>query len=125
MRTSFLPVILAAFMALALPLSVQATPEEDRKAFQAYYEKRFPDTPRDDYINGVYSIDPSSREQWEDIEEFPPYEINVENGEELFKKPFKNGKTYASCFKNGGIGIKNEYPYFDPKNGTVKMVKNP
>lgn len=123
MNNKFLAVTLASIMMAALPLIVQATPEEDLKAFQTFYQKRFPDTPYEDFVNGVYSLDPGSREQWEAIEEFPPYEINVENGEQLFNTPFKNGKTYASCFKNGGIGIKHQYPYFDAKSGTVKTLE--
>jgi sulfur-oxidizing protein SoxA len=37
----------------------------------------------------------------------------------LFNKPFANGKTYASCFENGGIGIRQNYPYFDTDRGEV------
>src|SRR5258708_13370248 len=40
-------------------------------------------------------------------------------GKELFAKPFKNGKTYADCFPNGGIGLRQNYPYFDEKEGKV------
>jgi sulfur-oxidizing protein SoxA len=99
------------------------TPREDQKAFQSYFTERFPDTPFNDFINGVYSIDAASREQWEDIEEFAPYELNLGKGEELFNKPFANGKTYASCFENGGIGIRQNYPYFDTKTGKVKTLE--
>ena len=74
-------------------LPAQATPQEDLKEFRSYFAKRFPDTPFNDYINGVYSIDAASREQWEDIEEFPPYELNIDKGKELLSKPYKNGKT--------------------------------
>ena len=104
---------------LALPFTTMATPQQDLEDFRDYYKKRFPGTPFDDYINGVYSIDPASREQWEDIEDFPPYELNISTGEELFNKPFANGKTYASCFDNGGIGIRQNYPYFDTDRGEV------
>jgi hypothetical protein len=51
-------------------LPVQASPEQDLKEFRAYFKKRFPDTPFNDFVNGVYSIDAASREQWEEIEEF-------------------------------------------------------
>ena len=74
--------------------SIYASPEEDRELFHDHFEKLFPNTEYSDYKNGVYSIDSSSREQWESIEDFPPYEINVENGEELFNTPFKNGNTF-------------------------------
>jgi sulfur-oxidizing protein SoxA len=96
-----------------------ATPEQDLAEFRDFYAKRFPATPFDDYINGVYSIDPESRAQWEDIEEFAPYELNISNGETLFNTPFANGNGYADCFENGGIGIRQNYPYFDTDRGEV------
>ena len=109
--------VLGLLGAIALP--VQATPQDDLEKFRSYFQKRFPNTPFEDFINGVYSIDPASREQWEEIEEFPPYELSLEKGKQLFNKPFKNGKTYASCFENGGIGIAHKYPFFDTKSGKV------
>ncbi len=108
----------------AAPAAVQAGPQEDLQEFRAYYAKRFPDTPFKDYVNGVYSIDPASREQWEAIEEFPPYELNIEKGKELFSKAFKNGKTYASCFRKGGVGVKQDYPYFDTASGKVVTLES-
>ena len=98
---------------LFVSLNLSASPEEDLMKFQKYFKNKFPNTEFSDYKNGVYSIDSSSREQWESIEDFPPYEINIEQGEELFNTPFKNGNTYASCFENDGIGIRQNYPYFD------------
>ena len=105
---------------LLLPaLSVLASPEKDFDKFVSYFKDRFPNTPYEDYKNGVYSIDASAREQWEAMEEFPPYELNVDRGEELFNKPFKNGNTYGSCFENGGVGIRQNYPYFDTDRNKV------
>ena len=103
--------------------NLAASPKEDLKTFRDYYAKRFPSVPFQDFTNGVYSIDKPSREQWESIEEFPPYELNIERGETLYKTPFKNGKNYASCFKNGGKGIKQNYPYFDTVSGKVKTLE--
>jgi sulfur-oxidizing protein SoxA len=111
-------------LACAAPLAVQASPKDDLQEFRAYFAKRFPDTPFNDFINGVYSIDPASREQWVAIEEFPPYELNIEKGKALFNTPFKNGKTYASCFRNGGIGVKQDYPYFDTSSGKVVTLES-
>ena len=107
---------------LLLPaLSVLASPEKDFDEFVSYFKDRFPNTPYEDYKNGVYSIDASAREQWEAMEEFPPYELNVDRGEELFNQPFKNGNTYGSCFENSGIGIRQNYPYFDvDKNKVIR-----
>jgi L-cysteine S-thiosulfotransferase len=106
-------------MLLVLPGAVTATPQQDLKEFRNYFQERFPNTPFEDFANGVYSIDAASRGQWMEIEEFAPYELNLTNGEELFNKPFANGKTYASCFENGGIGIRQNYPYFDTDRGEV------
>lgn len=112
--------ITALITAISVPLVSQAAnPEEDKKAFQGYFMKRFPKVPFADFSNGVYSIDKNSREQWEEIEEFAPYEHAIAEGEELSSKAFKNGKTYASCFPNDGIGVKQNYPYFDTKRSEV------
>jgi sulfur-oxidizing protein SoxA len=100
-----------------------ATPEDDRKAFVEYFEARFPDVAFADYINGVYAIDPGAHEQWVQIEEFAPYELAIAEGKELFETPFANGKTYADCFPNGGIGIRQNYPYFDTATGQVKTLE--
>ena len=109
--------VLGLFGSFTLP--VQASPEQDLKEFRDYFTKRFPNTPVHDFVNGVYSIDAASREQWEEIEEFPPYELNIEKGETLFNTPFANGKSYADCFDNGGIGIAHRYPFFDQESGQV------
>ena len=105
-------------------VAVQASPQEDLKEFRAYFAERFPDVPFKDYVNGVYAIDQASREQWEAIEEFPPYELNIDNGKMAFNTPFKNGKTYASCFRNDGDGIKQDYPYYDSATGKVVTLES-
>ncbi|HHJ13207.1 MAG TPA: sulfur oxidation c-type cytochrome SoxA [Gammaproteobacteria bacterium] len=107
----------------AASFGVQASPEQDLKEFRAYFAKRFPDVPFQEFANGVYAIDAGSRAQWESIEEFPPYELSIDNGKQLFETPFANGKTYASCFRNGGIGIKQDYPYFDTQKGEVVTLE--
>jgi sulfur-oxidizing protein SoxA len=107
----------------AASLVAQAGPQQDLAEFRAYYKERFPDVPFNDYVNGVYAIDQASREQWEAIEEFPPYELNIDNGKKLFNTPFKNGKTYASCFRNNGIGVRQDYPYYDKAAGKVVTLE--
>lgn len=100
-----------------------ADPEGDRKAFTNYFKKRFPDVAIENYVNGIYALDEASYQQWLEIEEFPPYEIAIEEGEQMFNTPFANGKTYASCFKNGGKGIRQNYPYFDVKRKMVVTLE--
>jgi L-cysteine S-thiosulfotransferase len=94
-------------------------PAADAKVFQKYFTTKFPKLKPDDFVNGPYSMDEDMHRQWEEKEQFPPYEFALESGKEMFATPFKNGKTYADCFANGGIGIRQNYPYFDEKEGKV------
>ena len=85
----------------AAPMVADATPESDLKNFRAYFFKKFPGVKLQDYGNGIYALDEARRGEWENIEEFPPYEDGIELGKSLFNK-YGTG----SCFTNGGIGIK-------------------
>ena len=128
LKTFVLGVGLAALSRLALAADSGFTletvdPEADRLALQQYYQKRFPGVPLEEYVNGIYAVDPASREQWDALMEFPPYEFDLEEGKELFETPFANGKGYADCFENGGIGIRQNYPYWNREEGAVKTLE--
>jgi sulfur-oxidizing protein SoxA len=114
---------IAAALLLALPLVCQASPRDDQREFREYYMKRFPGVPLGEFTNGVYAIDADSRAAWKSIEEFPPYQEQLLAGEKLFNTPFANGRTYAGCFRNGGRGIRQNYPWFDPKSGEIKTLE--
>jgi L-cysteine S-thiosulfotransferase len=96
----------------------QASPEDDRKALNQYFEKRFPDVEKQEFANGAYAYDKASRESWEAIEEFPPYEIAIDDGQAMWEKPFANGKTYKDCFSDGPV-IAHKYPHWDKKQSMV------
>ena len=102
---------------------VHADPEADRQALISYYEARFPDVELQEFANGLYAFDEDAREQWLEMEDFPPYEIAIEEGEGLFNTPFANGHSYADCFENHGIGIRQSYPHFDPALGEVVTME--
>ena len=119
-----LSIVAALSVAITLPYTADASPEQDLKDFRAHFKKRFPQVEFNEFGNGVYAIDPASRAQWEAIEDFPPYEVAIENGKTLYETPFKNGKTYASCFPNGGIGIRQNYPMFDTAKGEVVTLES-
>lgn len=110
---------LFALIFLCVCGSSQAGPEEDKTAFQNYFKHRFPSIHFDEFINGIYAIDQNLREQWEAIEELPPYEIAISDGETLAKKPLSSGRNLISCFKNDGVGAAANYPYFDLNKGKV------
>lgn len=114
--------------AVALGLALGATgnvtassAQDDIQRFQHYYLKKFPNTPKDDFINGVYSIDPVGRDNWEAIEEFPPYEPFIEEGKAMWETPFANGKGYADCFPEGPAQRKN-YPHWNKERKMVMTL---
>ncbi|AWM10165.2 sulfur oxidation c-type cytochrome SoxA [Bradyrhizobium symbiodeficiens] len=116
---------LAAF-ALTSPRVVAADkvdPVADAKAFQSFFFQKFPDVKHEDFVNGPYSMNADMKRQWQEKEEFPPYEFALDAGKEMFATPFKNGKTYADCFPNGGVGVRQNYPYFDEKEGKVVTLE--
>ena len=114
-----------ALLAMSFSISATAlasTPEEDLEAFRDFFNKRFPNVEKLEYINGVYSIDPVGRENWEAIEEFPPYEPFIDDGQTMWETPFANGKTYKDCFPDGPA-IKGKYPHWDKEKGMVMTLE--
>ena len=99
-----------------------AGPEDDLQRYQGFFKERFPDKTLSDLSFGMYNFNEDKRNQYNDIMEFPPYEVAIEEGKELFDTPFANGKSYADCLPNGGIGIAHLYPKFDTKAGKVNTL---
>ena len=120
MRRAIL-LLVATFCLAAPPVFAAdaANPQADFKAFRDYFTKRFPNVPLNDFVNGPYSMNADLRKQWLEIDAFPPYQFAVAKGKKMFATPFADGKTYADCFPNKGIGIRQNYPYFDAKSGQV------
>jgi len=115
-------VALAALTFLVMPPAGAADkpdPVADATAFRNYFTKKFPSVKLEDFVNGPYALNEDMRRQWQEKEQFPPYEFSLEKGKELFAKPFANGKHYADCFPNQGIGIRQDYPHFDEKEAKV------
>ncbi len=98
-------------------------PAKDFKVFRDYFTKKFPKVPLNDFVNGPYSMNEDMRKQWIEKEELPPYDFALDRGKELFSTPFKNGKTLADCFPNKGIGVRQNYPYFDEKKNEVVTLE--
>ncbi len=104
---------------LLINQAVVASPEEDRLAFIAFFQARFPDIPLAEFANGIYAIDSDAREQWIDIEDFPPYEFAVDRGKALWKADFADGAKYSNCFTGQAGEIRPLYPRFDEASGEV------
>jgi sulfur-oxidizing protein SoxA len=116
---AFATAAIACVAASAIAAPDKPDPAADARAFQNFFAKKFPKVKYEDFVNGPYSMNEGLHRQWEEKEQFPPYEFALEAGKEMFSTPFKNGKTYADCFPNKGIGIRQNYPTFDEKEGKV------
>ncbi|WP_058554076.1 sulfur oxidation c-type cytochrome SoxA [Thiohalocapsa sp. ML1] len=121
MKTTLTTIAAACVGALLAAPLLASTPAEDQEIWQEYFKKRFPKVEESDFANGVYSIDPVGRENWEAIEEFPPYEAAISDGEEMWNTAFANGKGYADCFPDGPA-IAGKYPHWDKDKGMVMTL---
>ncbi len=104
----------------------EANPEEDRQHFVQYFQQRFPEIAMEDYVDGAYAlpVNAAGREEWLTIEEFPPYELALGEGEELWNTPFANGKTYQDCFPYQlEDGIKQHYPHWNEERQMVVTLE--
>ena len=90
-------------------------PENDLRLIQEFFKQRFPDVVFAEYSNGVYALDMTARENWEALEEFPPYEMHIDSGESLWDQ---DSETYQACFPQGA-SIKHLYPMWDEELQTV------
>jgi sulfur-oxidizing protein SoxA len=108
---------LLALLAI-VPGSVPASPDDDLKLYQHYYLRRFPGVHLAEFANGAYAIDRLNRDNWLAIEEFPPYDPMIDDGETLWNTPFANGHSYADCFTGNPAQRKN-YPRWEPERKQV------
>ncbi len=114
---------LALSGAIALAVQVQAGPEDDLAALRNFYEQRFPDVALEEHIDGAYALDEGKREQWLEMEDFPPYEIAIDEGAELFDTPLADGSSYSDCLGSDALVVKQNYPYFDEASGQVMTLE--
>lgn len=94
-------------------------PNADRVAFARHFREAFPAVKLEEFGNGPYAVNAAMRKQWEEIMQFPPYEFALDEGRAEFARKFANGTSYADCFPNRGVGIRQDYPHFDRKTGEV------
>ncbi len=107
-------------LALIAGVSAFADPQADREKLREVYAKRFLDVPLEAHIDGAYALNADAREQWLELEDFPPYEIAVDDGEALWEEAFADGGSYADCFANSG---KHDYPQYDETKQTVVTLE--
>ena len=100
-----------------------ADPEKNKDKFFPYstdaelkndYEKNLK---HHDFNIGTYAYSKDAKMQYDAIKEMPPYESDIEAGEELYNKKFANGNSFATCFPDPAVT--NTYPFFDDKKKDV------
>lgn len=88
---------------------------KDLITIQKYFKERFPEVKFDEFANGVYSLDAMARQNWEAMEEFPPYEMHIDDGQSLWEQ---HSNVYLTCFPDGPA-IKHLYPQWNDTENTV------
>jgi L-cysteine S-thiosulfotransferase len=99
--------------------SALASPEQDRAAFMALYAAKFPAVPLENYVDGALMLSNDAKSQFDSIMEFPPFQGDVDRGRGLWEKPFRNGKSFANCFPDGGRNVAGNYPRYDASSDRV------
>ncbi|RLA78025.1 MAG: sulfur oxidation c-type cytochrome SoxA [Epsilonproteobacteria bacterium] len=128
-------VALASTAMYGSSFNVQA--EKDRKALIKYFEDKFADPDKnrnrffpystddelknnmpknvkfEDFAIGNYAWSIQGKEQYDEINEMPPYEDYIDIGEEIYT----SSKVLQGCFPDVTIG--GDYPYFSDKRGEI------
>ncbi len=104
----------AGVAALALAAATAlAAPEAIRNEIAARLRAQLPDVAPGDYALGAAAFDAELRAR---VEENPDAgAAAVEAGRKLWTAKFKDGRSLASCFPNGGRRIAGNYPLYDPR----------
>ena len=121
-----LPTILltTALLSLAVSASVQATPEEDQAALIKHFTTKFKGIDQATYGDGAYIFREDAYAQFKEIEEdFPPYEDQLAEGEEMWNTAFANGKGYKDCFGEDVTKVRAAFPRYDEEKDTVLTLE--
>lgn len=124
---NFILVILLAFSLPAFAENVktvgeaEATPEATLKAIQKHFVDIMPEVKGDAFVDGSLNFSKGAKEYyqtWADrmndsFDQPAEYAKAMADGKKIWETPFPNGKTFASCFPNGGKGAAATYPKLD------------
>ena len=114
---------LVAVLLTALP--ALATPDAAKSAIEARLRTQLPTLTRDDYLLGPAAFDPQLRAAAETAGEAA--RPVLEQGKAIWMRKFKDGRTIATCFPNGGRRVGATYPQYRPSMKrvfTLEMAVN-
>ncbi|MEZ5535095.1 MAG: sulfur oxidation c-type cytochrome SoxA [Thiolinea sp.] len=124
MRKLSVTLAVSAFLAVtAASTGYATTPEEDLAALKGYYGNKFKDIDPNTYGDGAFIFREDAYEQFREIEaDFPPYEDQLAEGEEMWNTPFANGKTYEDCLGEVST-VRAQYPKYDEEKDTILTLE--
>src|SRR3954463_11008076 len=93
--------------------SVHATPETVKAELVQRLQAQWPQVPLADLALGASAFDPALRAEVE--AHVAEGTTAASAGKARWDRRFKNGRSLANCFPNGGRGGAGAYPLFDPK----------
>jgi L-cysteine S-thiosulfotransferase len=104
---------LVAIACAAAALAAHATPESTRSEIAARLQQQLQGLPPASYPLGSAAFDEELRAR---VEENSAAAAQVQQaGKALWERRFKNGKTLAGCFPNGGRRVAASYPLYDAR----------
>ena len=103
-------------LSIGLSATSGAEVDTDRAQFREFYRERFPEVVVEDFVKGVYAIDEQLRRQSEAVNEFPPYEFAIDEGEALVSEPFPSGASLLDCLGPNPVA---RHPFFDDEQGKI------
>ncbi|CAA6825236.1 MAG: sulfur oxidation protein SoxA [uncultured Thiotrichaceae bacterium] len=116
-------VLVTSALLLAVAGTTYATPEEDQATLKGLFMKKFKDVEESAYGDGAYVFREDAYEQFKEIEaDFPPYEDQITEGEEMWNTAFANGKTYKDCLGEVDT-VRAQYPKYDEENDTILTLE--
>jgi len=128
-RSSFRFLTTVLLATCGLPASAQAllTAEQERQALIQVLQKRFPGTGPADWQLGVEGLVAGAGTV---VQAIPFDSDNATNsadilaiGKKRWERKFKDGKSFAHCFPNGGKRIAAAYPQYDAKSKLVVTLE--
>jgi L-cysteine S-thiosulfotransferase len=96
-----------------------AEPVQTRAAIVKYYREAFPKLDLQDFALGSSAFNAELRKQNEQLAQFSPAGFVLDKGAKLWRQPLPDGKTYASCYPDGGKGVATHYPMYSEQQHEV------
>ncbi|MEY2341319.1 sulfur oxidation c-type cytochrome SoxA [Acidithiobacillus sp. IBUN Pt1247-S3] len=94
-------------------------PQKTLQEFHQYFQEQFPKMSLAQYALGSYAFNKQAYQQYQEAMQFNPGDLTLAQGKKLWEAKFPDGKTYASCFSDGGKGVAAGFPYYDSKTHQV------